>query len=113
VVLEDALVRILACPIDKGMLLYFADGGVLYNPRLRRLYRIEDGIPMMLAQRAAPVPDEEHKRLLDRALRGEAARTGQTAETGQPAETGQTGETGQTAETGQAAPVPGGEVPTR
>lgn len=80
VVLEEALVRILACPIDKGTLLYFADREVLYNPRLRRLYRIEDGIPMMLAQRAVPVPDEEHKRLLDRALRGEAARTGQAGD---------------------------------
>ena len=37
--LEDALLDILVCPIDKHGLLYFADDAVLYNPRLRRLYR--------------------------------------------------------------------------
>ncbi len=50
--LEDALLDILVCPIDKRGLLYFADEGVLYNPRLRWLYRIEDGIPLMLASQA-------------------------------------------------------------
>ena len=51
-VLEDALLDILVCPIDKRGLLYFADDAVLYNPRLRWLYRIEDGIPLMLANQA-------------------------------------------------------------
>ena len=37
--LEDALLEILVCPIDKRGLLYFADDAALYNPRLRRLYR--------------------------------------------------------------------------
>ena len=37
--LEHALLDILVCPIDKRGLLYFADDAVLYNPRLRRLYR--------------------------------------------------------------------------
>ena len=32
--LEDALLDILVCPIDKRGLLYFADDAVLYNPRL-------------------------------------------------------------------------------
>ena len=72
--LEDALLDILVCPIDKRGLLYFADGAVLYNPRLRRLYRIEDGIPLMLAKQAVPVPEEEHQRLMARARRGEATR---------------------------------------
>ena len=48
--LEDALLDILVCPIDKRGLLYFADEAVLYNPRLRWLYRIEDGIPLMLPE---------------------------------------------------------------
>ena len=52
--LENALLDILVCPIDKRGLLYFADDAVLYNPRLRRLYRIEDGIPLMLASQAVP-----------------------------------------------------------
>jgi len=69
--LEDALLDILVCPIDKRGLLYFADDAVLYNPRLHWLYRIEDGIPLMLASEAAPVPEQEHERLMTCARRGE------------------------------------------
>jgi uncharacterized protein len=72
--LEDALLDILACPIDKRGLLYFADDAVLYNPRLRRLYRIDDGIPLMLADQAEPVPEEEHQRLMNCARRGEVTK---------------------------------------
>jgi uncharacterized protein YbaR (Trm112 family) len=79
-VLEDALLDILVCPIDKRGLLYFADEAVLYNPRLRWLYRIEDGIPLMLASQAVPVPEQEHERLMGCARRGAVAATtaGQT-----------------------------------
>jgi hypothetical protein len=38
---------------------------------LRRLYRIEDGVPLMLAHQAVPVPEEEHNRLMKCARRGE------------------------------------------
>ena len=69
--LEDALLDILVCPIDKRGLLYFADDAVLYNPRLRWLYRIDDGIPLMLASEAVPVPEQEHERLITCARRGE------------------------------------------
>ena len=72
--LEDALLDILVCPIDKHGLLYFADDAVLYNPRLRRLYRIEAGVPLMLARQAVPVPDEEHQRLMKCTRRGEVTR---------------------------------------
>jgi uncharacterized protein YbaR (Trm112 family) len=72
--LEDPLLDILVCPIDKRGLLYFANDAVLYNPRLRRLYRIEDGVPLMLANQAVPVPDEEHRRLMKCARRGEVTR---------------------------------------
>lgn len=73
--LADGLLQILACPIDKGELLYFADESKLYNPRLRRVYRIENDIPVMLAERAEPVPEEEHERLTKRAECGEAVWT--------------------------------------
>ncbi len=73
--LEAALLRILACPIDKLALTYFADEDLLYNPRLRRVYRIENDIPLMLAQQAGPVADEEHARLITRAQGGEAVQT--------------------------------------
>jgi uncharacterized protein len=68
--LEDALLDILVCPIDKRGLLYFADEAVLYNPRLRWLYRIEDGIPLMLANQAVAVAEQEHERLMTCARRG-------------------------------------------
>ena len=43
--LDSQLLALLVCPEDKGPLLYFADEETLYNPRLRRRYRIVDGIP--------------------------------------------------------------------
>ncbi len=72
--LEQGLLDLLVCPIDKRGLLYFADDGLLYNPRLRRLYRIEDDIPLMLPGMAVPVPDEEHHRLMRCARRGDVTR---------------------------------------
>ncbi len=73
--LEDALLKILVCPIDKRGLLYFPDEGALYNPRLRRIFRIENDVPMMLAEQAQPVAEEEHKRLIKRAMCGDATGT--------------------------------------
>jgi uncharacterized protein YbaR (Trm112 family) len=73
--LEPELLRVLACPIDKLELLYFVDEELLYNPRLRLVYRIENGIPLMLARQAGPVADEEHARLMKRDQGGEAAHT--------------------------------------
>jgi uncharacterized protein len=72
---DETLLEILVCPIDKRGLLYFPDEALLYNPRLRRSYRIENDIPVLLAQRAAPVPDDEHARLLERARGGAAVGT--------------------------------------
>ena len=45
---DPELLEILACPEDKGPLLYFEDENLLYNPRLQRKYRIDDDIPVML-----------------------------------------------------------------
>lgn len=65
--LDTRLLEILACPADKGPLLYFADEQALYNPRLRLSYRVEDGIPVMLAEEATAADDAEHERLLAKA----------------------------------------------
>ena len=65
--LDPMLVEILACPEDKGPLLYFTDEDALYNPRLHRRYAIRDGIPVMLVDEAETVSDEEHERLLAKA----------------------------------------------
>ena len=62
--LDPKLLEILACPQDKGPLLYFADEQSLYNPRLRRRYRVLDGdIPDLLIDDAETVEDPEHDRL--------------------------------------------------
>jgi uncharacterized protein YbaR (Trm112 family) len=61
------LLEILACPDDKGPLLYFEDEDALYNPRLRRRYAIRDGIPIMLIEEAETVTDAEHDRLVAKA----------------------------------------------
>ena len=65
--LDPLLLEILACPEDKGPLLYFADEDALYNPRLQRRYAIHEGIPVMLIEEAETVADDEHRRLLAKA----------------------------------------------
>lgn len=65
--LDSTLLSILACPEDKGPLLYFQDEAVLYNPRLQRSYRIDDDIPVMLIDEASAVDDAEHTRLVAKA----------------------------------------------
>ncbi len=65
--LDARLLEILACPSDKGSLLYFADEESLYNPRLRMRYRIHDDIPVMLVDEAEEVDDAEHDRLMAKA----------------------------------------------
>lgn len=65
--LDEKLLEILACPEDKGPLLYFADEHSLYNPRLQRRYPIRDGIPVLLIDEAETTTDEEHQRLLGKA----------------------------------------------
>jgi uncharacterized protein YbaR (Trm112 family) len=57
-VLDEKLLSILVCPQDRGPLLY--TDNVLYNPRLRRVYRIEDGIPVLLVDEALDASDEQH-----------------------------------------------------
>ena len=65
--LDTKLLEILACPEDKGPLLYFADEDTLYNPRLHRRYVIRDDIPIMLVDEAEAVDDAEHARLTAKA----------------------------------------------
>jgi len=65
--LDPQLLEILACPDDKGALLYFADENALYNPRLKRRYAIRDDIPVMLIDESEIVDDAEHDRLVAKA----------------------------------------------
>jgi uncharacterized protein len=61
--LDPRLLEILACPKDKGPLIYFADEDSLYNPRLRLRYHVRDGIPVMLVDEADEVDESEDARL--------------------------------------------------
>ena len=65
--LDPLLLEVLACPEDKGPLLYFEDENMLYNPRLHRSYAVRDGIPVMLVDEATPADDAEHERLMAKA----------------------------------------------
>jgi uncharacterized protein YbaR (Trm112 family) len=64
--IDQTLLDILVCPVDRGPLLLVdrTGGGVLYNPRLRRAYRIEEGIPVLLVDEAVEVGDQEHAELM-------------------------------------------------
>lgn len=64
--IDATLLGILACPQDKGPLL-LVDDEVLYNPRLRRAYSIENGIPVLLIDEARDVDEAEHDQLTRRA----------------------------------------------
>jgi len=66
---DETLLSILVCPADRGPLLLVGkdDRELLYNPRLRRAYRIEDGIPVLLIDEAIEVSEDEHAQLMARA----------------------------------------------
>lgn len=77
---DDPLLKILACPLDKGPLILLSPEGALpadpppdpvpgpeqalYNPRLHRRYPIVDGIPQLLPSSGEQVSEDEHERLL-------------------------------------------------
>jgi len=65
--LDPQLLEILACPQDKGPLLYFVDEDSLYNPRLHRRYPVRQDIPVMLVDESDDVDDAEHDRLVAKA----------------------------------------------
>lgn len=65
--LDPLLLDLLACPIDKQALLYLPADGLLYNPRLRRGYRVDGGIPVLLPDQGETVTSDVHADLLARA----------------------------------------------
>jgi uncharacterized protein YbaR (Trm112 family) len=65
--LNPRLLEILACPKDKGNLIYFEDEEMLYNPRLQMRYEVRQGIPVMLIDEAIVVTQVEHERLVAKA----------------------------------------------
>ncbi len=65
--LDPQLLEILACPEDKGPLLYFADEASLINPRLSRRYTVREDIPIMLVEESETISDSELARLVAKA----------------------------------------------
>jgi len=78
--LDPLLLDVLACPVDKGRLLWFEDEDILYNPRLKKSYRVDDGVPVMLVDEAVDVSDAEHERLTAKAEKGGVRTTGPAEE---------------------------------
>ncbi|SHE27897.1 Uncharacterized conserved protein YbaR, Trm112 family [Ferrithrix thermotolerans DSM 19514] len=62
--LSKGLLDILVCPLDKGELWYIKDGDFLYNPRLRRKYKVIDDIPVMLVEESELVGEDEHEKIV-------------------------------------------------
>ena len=73
--LDESLLRILACPIDKGALLYFPGTAVLFNPRLGRTYPVTLDIPVLLAEAGEQLEEAGRRALLDQAANGAARPT--------------------------------------
>lgn len=82
--LDPQLLEILACPEDKGPLLYFKDESSLYNPRLKRRYAVRDDIPIMLIDEAETVDAAEHDRLTAKAAADGISPTFDAAEPAAP-----------------------------
>jgi uncharacterized protein YbaR (Trm112 family) len=74
--LDQLLIDVLACPVDKGPLLWFEDENLLYNPRLKKGYEVRDDIPVLLVDEARDVDDAEHERLTAKAKQGGVPETG-------------------------------------
>ncbi len=62
--LPDWLLEILVCPEDRGPLLYREADSLFYNPRLKRIYRINEGIPNLLIDDAETADEPTHARLV-------------------------------------------------
>ena len=57
--ISPKLLEILVCPMTKGPLEYDADAGELISRSARLAYPIRDGIPIMLADEARELSEEE------------------------------------------------------
>jgi uncharacterized protein YbaR (Trm112 family) len=58
---DPKLLEILVCPLTKGPLLYDSRKQELFSRQSGLAYPIRDGIPIMLADEARPLTDDEMK----------------------------------------------------
>ncbi len=57
--LDPRLLEILVCPLTKGPLEYDRSANELISRKANLAYPIRDGIPIMLAEEARPLSDDE------------------------------------------------------
>jgi uncharacterized protein YbaR (Trm112 family) len=62
VAVDPKLLEILVCPLTKGPLIYDARKQELLSKQAGLAYPIRDGIPIMLADEARPLTDDEMRR---------------------------------------------------
>ena len=61
--IDQSLLKILACPEDKGPLWFIESESLMYNPRTQRAFPVVDDIPVMLLEESSIVSDADHSRL--------------------------------------------------
>ena len=57
--LDPRLVEVLVCPLTHGPLDYDREKGELISKKARLAYPIRDGVPVMLADEARPLGEDE------------------------------------------------------
>ena len=57
--LDPRLVEVLVCPLTHGPLDYDSENGELISKKARMAYPIRDGVPVMLADEARPLGEDE------------------------------------------------------
>jgi uncharacterized protein len=62
VAVDPKLLEILVCPLTKGPLVYDAQKQELFSKQAGLAYPIRDGIPIMLADEARALTDDEMRR---------------------------------------------------
>jgi uncharacterized protein len=63
--LDSQLLALLVDPDDHEPLTYVEPEQLLYNPRTRRKYAIDNDIPVLLVDEAQVASDDEHARFTD------------------------------------------------
>lgn len=83
--LDPRLLEILVCPQDRQPMFYFADEGLLFNPRLKCTYVVDaNDIPHLIVDEATTVSDVEHDRLAAIAESDELVPTGRPSPPNDP-----------------------------
>ena len=65
--LDPRLLEVIACPEDRGPLLYFKDEGFLYNPRLKKKYLVANDVPVLVVSESVSVSTAEHEQVISKA----------------------------------------------